>query len=474
MNPGRPARRAKARWRRLGPAGRSSLVFTTAVVGGNLAQLAWLIGGARALPEGHFGTVLAAQALYMVLQVIADNGTSFLGARSSAQATLSDAQRREIARARVMLAGGCALAGLIVALSGGRDLLVAFLPFAAALMLFSVLNVWERYGRGDVVPYAGYLLLRSLFLGGLAGAVALGGGELPLVAAGACEFAAILVVGIGWSAWTLPRGRLRVAASTWRTARDIGLPAVLTQYNVAVGTVALAVAGQSAAAAICGVAFRLLLGLQGLNGAIGSAVFPLLARTGEEPSPHGWASRLAAAAGLVVAGVALSVTAVAAGFVVRVLLDREGSIEEAALLVGVGAAGATGVLMHRSFALVAGAQERLLRSASACGALVVTAGAVAAMFVDGLASSLVVLATYTAGQIVALLIVGSAGAGADRALTIVALAVLPPIAAVMAVSEAARAPLAVAGLVAGAVVGARWLRRGRLDASAAALSQADG
>jgi len=473
----RPARtggyNVRTAWHRIGPAGRSSVVFTTAVIGGNLGQLAWLIGGVRALPGGHFGTVLAAQALYMVLQVIADNGTSFLGARRSARGELGDAQRMEIVHARVLLAGACAIAGLLIAMAGGTDLLAAFAPFASALMLFSILNVWERYGRGDVTPYAGYLLLRSVFIGSLAGAVALSGGQLPLMAAGGCELAAILVVGMGCSAWALPRGVPRVALSTWRATRDIGVPAVLTQYNLAIGTVALAIAGHTSAAAICGVAFRLLMGLQGLNGAVGSAVFPLLARTGDRQSPHGRASQLAAAAGLVLTGIALSVVAVAADPLAHVLLDRQGAVEEAALIAGVGAAGATGLFMHRSFALVAGTEERLLRSASAFGALVVTGGVVVALLVGGVSSSLVVLAAFTAGQVVALLIIGTAGAGADRHLTVVAIGVLPPIAAVMAVSDGARVPLAVVGLVVGALAAARWLNRGPATGRGTAVSRAD-
>jgi hypothetical protein len=190
---------------------------------------------------------------------------------------------------------------------------------------------------------------------------------------------------------------------------------------------------------------------------MGSAVFPLLARREPESVP-GQASRLAAAAGLMLAGAALALVAVFAGPVVDVLLDRQGAVEEAAVILGIGAAGATGLVMHRSFALVAGTQERLLRSAAACGALVVTAGAAGALFFDGSSSAIVVLAGFLAGQVVVLSIIGSAGAGADRELTLVAVAVLPLTAAVMAASESARVPLGVAGLVLGAFIGARWLR----------------
>ncbi len=452
----RTSRSVKTMWRWLGPAGRSSVVFTAAVVVGNLAQVVWLIGGVRALPGGHFGTVLAAQALYGALQVITDNGTSLLGARWSASGALDAARRQEVVRARVLLGGGCTLAGLAIATAGGPELLEAFTPFALALMLFSILNVWERYGRGDIAPYAGYLLLRSLLLGFVAGAMALNGGTLPLSAAGACEVAAIVLVGVGWSAWALPRGGLRVAASTWRAVRDIGVPAVLTQYNLAVGTVALAIAGNPSAAAITGVALRLLLGLQGLNGAMGSAVFPLLARAGGRESPHAQASRLATAVGLLLAGVALAVVGLLAGPIVGLLLNRQGAVEEAAVILGVGAAGATGVVMHRSFALVAGIEERLLRSAAGFGALVVTTGAVGSLFIDGRAASLSVLAAFTAGQVVTLMIIGSAGSGADRRLSIVAVAVLPLIAGVMASFEATRVVLAVAGLVVGAFIATRW------------------
>jgi O-antigen/teichoic acid export membrane protein len=463
----------KSAWGRMGATGRASAVFTAAVVGGNLAQVAWLIGGARALPGGHFGTVLAAQALYAVLQMIADNGTSFLGARWSARGPLDSSQRLEIVRARFVLAAGCAVAGMIVALAGGMDMLEAFAPFAAALVLFSILNVWERYGAGNLVPFANYLLLRSLLIGALAGAVAITGGHLPLVAAGCCELAAILIVGLVWSAWSLPRGGLRVSATTWRSARDIGLPAVLTQYNLAVGTVALGVAGQTSAAALSGVAFRLLTGLQGLNGAIGSAVFPMLARSPEPGPRQAQASRLAAASGVVVAAIALGVVAVAAGPIVHLLLDGEGAIEESALILAVATAGATGLVMHRSFALVAGQEERLLRSASTFGAIVVSIGTVSALFVSGLSSALVVLAAFSIGQVLTLLIVGSAGTGADRRLTLAAILFMPAFGIVMALFDDARVPLTVAGLAIGTVLVGGWHRRLRADRHATTVGGPD-
>lgn len=460
-------------WGRLGPAGRTSALFTAAVVGGNLAQVAWLIGGARALPGGHFGTVLAAQALYAVLQMIVDNGTSFLGARWSARGSLDSSQRLEIVRARFVLAACCAVAGMVVALAGGIDMLMAFAPFAAALVLFSILNVWERYGAGDLVPFANYLLLRSLLIGALAGAVSISDGHLPLVAAGACELAAILIVGLGWSAWSLPRGGLRVSAEIWRSARDIGLPAVLTQYNLAVGTVALGVAGQTSAAALSGVAFRLLTGLQGLNGAVGSAVFPMLARSTEPGARQAQASRLAAASGLVVAAVALGVVAVVAGPIVHLLLDGEGAIEESTLILAVATAGATGLVMHRSFALVAGQEERLLRSAATFGAIVVSIGTVCALFVSGVSSALVILAAFTIGQVLTLLIIGSAGTGADRRLTLSAIVLMPAFGIAMALFDGARVPLTVAGLVIGTVCAAGWHRRLRTDGRAAVVGGPD-
>lgn len=423
--------------------------------------MAWLVGGARVLPEGHFGTVLTAQALYGVLQMVSDNGTSLFGARRSARGELEVKDRHELARARLLLAICCAAVGLGVAKIGGADLLLAFAPFAVAMVLFSILNVWERYGLGDVVPFAGYLLLRSLLIGALAGGAAIKGADLPLEAAGVCELAAILVVGFGCSAWTLPRGGFHVRTSTWRSTRDIGLPAVLTQYNVAVGTIVLGVTGQTSAAAISGVAFRLLTGVQGLNGAVAAAVFPRLARVPEPEARDARAGQLAATGGVVLAGAALLVVAVAAGPVVKALLDGQGAVKEAAVVVALGAAGATGLVMHRAFALVAGEQERLLRRATAFGAAVVTTGSIAAVFIDGQQSALVVLAAFTAGQVVTLGVIGAAGAGADRRLTVAATAVLPGLGAVMALVEGARLPLAAVALVIAVLAAARWQQGAR-------------
>lgn len=377
--------------------GRSTILFTAAVVGSNVCQVLWLAAGARALPGSDFGTVLTAQAMYGLLQMITDNGPSFLGARKAARGSLTAGDRAEIVRARVLLAIVCSTIGVGVAAIGGLDLLRSFGPFALALCLFSLLNVWEPYGRGRLGPFALYLLLRSLLVAVVAGGVAIAGDELPLEAAGACELAAVLVVGVLCSAWSRPGRHLTVRPETWRSVRDIGLPAIITQYNVAIGTVVLGVSGNASAAAVSGVAFRMLTGVQALNGAVAAGLFPRLARSPQAAGSDARAARAAAVGGVMLGAVMLLAVAVAAEPIVRVLLNKGGSLEQAVIILAVGATGVTGLVMHRSFALVARGAESQLRRASLPGALVVTVGSIAAALVGELEAALVVVGGYLLG-----------------------------------------------------------------------------
>lgn len=417
---------------------RSSLVFGGAIVIGNLGQAAWLVAGARVFDAGSFGIALTAQAMYGVLQIVVDNGAGFHGARLAARDDLHGDRRNELAHARLILALGGGLVGLLVAGIGGIELVRAFAPFAGALCLFALLNVWEPYGEGRMLPYATYLVLRSVVLAGVVGAVALAGGSLPLEVIGLCELGAIAASGVALGGWLLPSGRPRVLRRTWRSIFDIGSQALIVQYNFAVLTIILGVTGRTTAAAVTGVAFRVLSGLQSVNGIVVTATFPRLAgaaKSGEAPDR----TSRAAAWGIVGASaLALLGTAMTASLLVRGFLDSASDPAQVTLVVGVGAAAAAGLVMQQGFAFVAAGLERHLLRAMAPGAALITlAGAVAA-WTGGEHSPIVAVAGFSAGQIVTLALLMRAQSGGrplgrgDRALLAAAGAALPAIAVLLA------------------------------------------
>src|SRR5690349_14770255 len=59
-------------------------VFGTATVLAQAGQFVWLTIGSRAMDRSAFGTVLAAQAIYGVMQFLVDSGPTYHGARLSA------------------------------------------------------------------------------------------------------------------------------------------------------------------------------------------------------------------------------------------------------------------------------------------------------------------------------------------------------------------------------------------------------
>ena len=126
-----------------------------------------------------------------------------------------------IVRARLELAACSALVGVIGASVGGIDLLVAFLPFAVALILFAVLNVWEPYGGGRIAPYATYLFVRSGLLALVLTIYALLDAHAALPVVGTCEVLAVAGVGAAFGAWARPaaaydrRASCRGLSGTW-------------------------------------------------------------------------------------------------------------------------------------------------------------------------------------------------------------------------------------------------------------------
>jgi len=75
--------------------------FGGATLAAQAGQIIWLAAGSRAMPRDRFGTILAAQALYGLLQIAVDNGSAWHGARIAAAGALDDDRRGEIFRIRL-------------------------------------------------------------------------------------------------------------------------------------------------------------------------------------------------------------------------------------------------------------------------------------------------------------------------------------------------------------------------------------
>src|SRR2546423_9753385 len=82
---------------------RFARTYGTAIAVTQLGQVIWLVAGSRVLSASEFGTVLAAQALYGVLQFLVDNGPAWFGARVAATGRLDPADRNTLIRMRLEL-----------------------------------------------------------------------------------------------------------------------------------------------------------------------------------------------------------------------------------------------------------------------------------------------------------------------------------------------------------------------------------
>src|SRR5436305_9257849 len=177
---------------------RSAATFGAATVLGHASQLVWLAAGSRVMSAEAFGEVLAAQALYAVLQILVDIGTATLGARTTARGELTDRARGELVRIRLALAAGVAPLALVLGALGISGSLRATVPFVAAILLFGIFNVWEPYGRADARPWATYMFLRSALLAGVASGCAVLAQGFPVVLAGVLECTVLIVVMALW------------------------------------------------------------------------------------------------------------------------------------------------------------------------------------------------------------------------------------------------------------------------------------
>ena len=258
---------------------RFAMRFGAATLVAQLAQVAWLIGGSRTMTPAVFGTVLAAQALYGVLQIVIDNGPAWHGARLAAAGSLDDASRGSIVRVRLQLCVPAAAAGLAIGVIGGKEFFWAVVPFMVALFLFALMNYWESFGVGDPAPWSGYLVLRSLAPALAVGLVHVSGHSFPAVLAGIIECGVIIGVAVGFRLRPVPDlwSALRATRGPWRSVSAIGLTSLVGQATLAAGVLLFTVTGSPAAAAILAVSVRLLTGLNGVSGVVGTALYPRLA-----------------------------------------------------------------------------------------------------------------------------------------------------------------------------------------------------
>ena len=457
---------------------RASGVLGVAILASNAGQIAWLAAGRGAFGPGHFGAVLAAQSLYGLLQMVLDNGASWEGARHAAAGTLTTDRRAALIRARTILAAASAVATLAVGLVGDQRMLIASSPFVVALLLFALLNVWEPLGQGRMGPYATLVGGRSLALATVTlGASALGW-HLPLIAPGCVECAVILLAA---AVARQPRPRFSSAETTpWATIGRVGTPAVVLQYNLAIGTVLLGISGRVAAAATLGVTARVVSGLGSIQGAAATALFPRLARTPKwRPTDANLAGTGVALTALV-ALVGLAATLLGGGLIAAGFLGRHDAPTRAALMLGVSGAAGAGITVQLVLILIALRLERSVFPALGTGAAVVTAGTIAGTLVAGAEGVTVVAAAFAAGQALTATMLARACSGRTQipewALRLAALSgcLLVAVAALASFAAATRAPLAAALLLAAPSWLAASRRRSSRPSEAARRSHGPG
>ncbi len=314
------------------------------------------------MTEGQFGSVLAAQALYGLLQFLVDNGPGFYGARLAGGGALDEPARGSIVRMRLQLAVPAIAASLLVGAVGGSISFVATAPFAAALVLWALFSYWEPYGRGRTGPFSTYLVLRSCIPAGLAALFLASGSRFPIFLAGVAECSAIAFVVVGFRLQAAKDLRLAVRAQRgpWRSAIAIGLPTVVSQVGLASGTVFLNMAGSRLSAAAMAVGMRLLTGTYGLAGVFATSLFPSLVREGRMPAQaHERRNVVLSLAMLFVLTWTVSAVLFSrASLIVHVFLNRTDAEAEAAAILSVSTAAAFGYLLVLSVILIARHHEQ--------------------------------------------------------------------------------------------------------------------
>jgi O-antigen/teichoic acid export membrane protein len=384
---------------------RFATVFGAALIAGQFGQLAWLTIGSRTMSGAAFGTVLAAQALYAVLQLVVEAAATFHGARLVAAATLDEGTRSDVIGLRVRLALGGVAVMAVVAAIGGVHTTLALAPYAVALVLFGLFRHWENFGRGSSGPWSTYLVFRGMGLAAISGAFLLAGAIFPLAGAGLVECAAIVSASVAFGFRPLRdlRAGLRARRPPWRSALSIGLPNVVWQLGLASGTVLLAVSGAPAQGARLGVSIRLLTGVNQLGGVLAAALFPRLASkrstaTASDDVAIGALLRFACALGLVASALML----LFADVFVRLFLDHTAARSETIAALVLSAAPATTLLVVLSMTLTARRLEAAFFAPFLVGTGVVLAASTALVLANLEASAEWLAVAFAGGQLLTL------------------------------------------------------------------------
>lgn len=334
------------------------------MVAGQLGQLAWLTAGSRTMTQGQFGSVLAAQALYGLLQFLVDNGPGFYGARLAGSGALDQPARGSIVRMRLQLAAPAVAVSLVVGAVGGSTSFVATAPFAAALVFWALFSYWEPYGRGRSGPFSTYLILRSFIPAGLAALCLASGLHFPVFLAGVAECSAIASVIVSFRLEAAQDLRRAVGArrGPWRSAMAIGIPTVISQIGLASGTVLLNMAGSRLSAAAMAIGMRLLTGTYGLAGVFATSLFPSLVREGRVPPRARAGERrsvvLSLAMLFVLTWTVSAVLISRSSLIVHVFLNRGDADAEATAILSVSTAAAFGYMLILSVFIIARHHEQ--------------------------------------------------------------------------------------------------------------------
>ncbi|HEY8626743.1 MAG TPA: hypothetical protein VIL56_00415 [Gaiellaceae bacterium] len=429
---------------------RFAAIYGSALVVGQIGQLVWLVAGSRTMSRPAFGSVLAAQALYGVLQFVIDNGSGFHGARLAAAGRLDAKARASLVRLRLQVAlPAIVLVGGVGAV-GGWELVEAVLPFTLALALFALLTHWERFGLGDSGPWSAYLILRGVGPAATALVFLAAAARLPVFVPGLVECAVIGVVALAFRLRPLTNLVRALAAprGPWRSAVDIGLPNMIGQLGLAAGTVLLGMFGRPVAAAELAVSVRLLTGVNQLSGVLATALFPELARSGAAPEGDEKGTRRAVGLSfqLMVALVALVNTALLfrTSFVVGIFLKHPSLDAQRTALVTLGASGASSYLVLVTLVLIARHGERLFLPIFALGTAVTVVVGLGVSVAGPRSAALWMAGGLAVGQLLCAVLFAARGAE-----------LLPQLRKVLWAGAATAIGFAAAGAAAAAAVGLR-------------------
>jgi O-antigen/teichoic acid export membrane protein len=380
---------------------RSAAIFGAATVLGHASQLIWLAAGSRAMSPETFGTVLAAQTLYTVLQILVDIGTATLGARTVARGELTDDTRGELVRIRMTFVLAAAPVALLLGALGVSGSLTATLPFVAALVLFGAFNVWVPYGSGDARPWATYMFTRSALPASVAIGYVILGSSFPAPLAGLieCVVLATVMVLFGQRPLADLRAALGARRGPWRAVLQIGAPPVMAQTSMAAGTFILSGSGSPAAAGVFAACVRLLSGLNAINGIVATALYPRLSRSGGVAS-SGDAALVTIALRLIalLAATATGVCVLAGDALTTAFIGASSPRAATALVLTTAAALPLGNIIMFGYQLVALGFERDSLMPFAVGAVATIGGGLAASIAVGPRVD-VVAGTLVGGQL---------------------------------------------------------------------------